>query len=346
MLVGLLHVQDKTVLLHVQPTLYEIRIWQYQTSFPFNCLPGMATILITGGTGMIGTALSDEAVKRGHRLVILTRDPSKKESTEKIRYAAWNVEKGTIDVNAVKDADAIIHLAGANVAEGRWTEKRKKEIVDSRVKSGALLVKTLEENENKVQVVVSASAIGYYGEDPVVPNPTPFTEIDAPAVDFLGKTCQKWEASIAPVMNLQKRLVILRTGIVMSKEGGAYEAFRRPQTIGVAAILGNGKQVVSWIHIDDLVNMYLEAVEKTNLNSIYNAVAPLPVSNKEIVMAMAEKKRIAVPFKVPSFLLKSMLGEMSTEILKSATVSSSKIEKSGFQFQFPDIQSAVAQLAE
>jgi uncharacterized protein (TIGR01777 family) len=167
-------------------------------------------------------------------------------------------------------------LAGAGIADKRWTKKRKKEIRDSRVKSSGLIVKSLSELPNNVKAVVSASAIGWYGADSVIPNPKPFREDDPPDAGFLGETCREWEAGIEPVTGLGKRLVKLRTAIVMSNAGGALKEFKNPLRFGVAPILGNGRQVMSWIHIDDLVRLYIAAIENEKLEGVYNAAAPYP----------------------------------------------------------------------
>lgn len=303
----------------------------------------MARIVITGGTGMIGRALTKELLLQGHKVIVLTRQA--KAEKNGIIYKEWDVENGTIDRSAIEQADYIIHLAGANVADGRWTEKRKKEIVDSRVKSGNLLVKALREIPNDIKAVVSASAIGWYGPDPVVPNPKPFVETDPADDAFLGRTCQQWEGAIWPVADLGKRLVICRIGIVLSNVGGAYAEFKKPLKFGVASILGSGKQVISWVHIDDLVQLFIKAIDDESLQGIYNAVSPQPVSNKELIIAIAKDRgKFYVPVPVPSIGLKIGLGEMSVEILKSATVSSRKIEDAGFSFRYPTVAEAVKNL--
>ena len=303
----------------------------------------MSTILITGGTGLVGKALGLALLEKGYRVIIMSRQGTKKSETPALSYATWNVETHTIDKEAIAKADYIIHLAGAGVADKRWTKKRKQEIIDSRVNSSKLIVDSLKAIPSKVKAVVSASAIGWYGPDPVIPNPKPFAE-DAPANDdFLGTTCKLWEESIEPITQLGIRLVKLRTGIVLSKEGGALKEFLKPLKFGVAAILGSGKQIISWIHIDDLVNMYIAALENEKMNGVYNAVAPYPVSNKELTLELAKaRKKFFIPIHVPSFILKIMLGEMSIEVLKSTTVSSSKIQLSGFSFTYPGIKDALA----
>ena len=305
----------------------------------------MDTILITGGTGLVGKALGQSLLKKGYQVIILSRNAGKSSTIAGLSYSQWNVEAQTIERQAIENADYIIHLAGAGVADKRWTKKRKQEIVESRVKSCKLIIDSLTNIPNKVQAVVSSSAIGWYGPDPVIPNPQPFTE-EAPAHDdFLGTTCKQWEESIEPVTQLGKRLVKLRTGIVLSTAGGALKEFIRPLRFGVAAVLGSGKQIISWIHIDDLVNMYIAAIENENLSGVYNAVAPEPVSNKVLTLQLAKsRKKFFIPIHVPSFLLQLILGEMSVEVLKSATVNSSKIGQAGFHFKFGNISPALEDL--
>ena len=232
------------------------------------------------------------------------------------------------------------------MADKRWTNKRKNEIIESRTQSSALLVKALKENSNQVKAVISASAIGWYGADPVIPNPSPFTETDPSDHGFLGETCRQWEESIEPVGQLGKRLVKLRTGVVLSNEGGALVEFVKPLRFGLATILGNGKQIISWIHIDDLCRMYLQAVEDESIEGVYNAVAPKPVSNKELTIGLAKavKNKFYIALHVPSPVLKLVLGEMSVEVLKSATVSAGKIRSARFNFIYPSIEAAINQL--
>jgi uncharacterized protein (TIGR01777 family) len=307
----------------------------------------MTTVLITGGTGMIGKALTHALVERNYKVIILSRKPvDQQPAVNNISYAEWNITGQTIDNKAIQKADYIIHLTGAGVADKRWTKKRKQEIRDSRVKSGELLVKTLREIPNKVQAVISASAVGWYGPDPAIPNPKPFREDDPADNSFLGDTCKQWEESIEPVTQLGKRSVKFRTGIVLSKDGGALEEFEKPLRFGIAAILGNGRQVYSWIHIDDLVRLYISAIEDDNMRGAYNAVAPKPVSNKELTLKLAavKKGKFFIPVYVPSFVLRTVLGEMSIEVLKSATVSCDKIHYSGFTFLYPTVEAALKEL--
>ncbi len=300
----------------------------------------MQTILIAGGSGLIGTSLSQLLVKESYNVIVLSRKPQ--EAHDGIRYSQWNVKEQTYETAAFEEADVIIHLAGANIAEKRWTAKRKKEIRDSRVESSGLIIKALKETNNHVTTVIAASAIGWYGRDHKKA-PVPFTEKDQPAAGFLGETCRMWEDSIEPVKQLGKRLVKLRTGIVISDEGGAIAEFRKPIRFGIAAILGKGTQVISWIHINDLCRIYLEAIRNEQLHGVYNAVAPEPCSNKRLTLELAKHMRGSnfLAVHVPTFILRLVLGEMSIEVLKSTTVSSKKLQQHGFQFQFPTISAAM-----
>lgn len=300
----------------------------------------MATILITGGTGLIGRAMIQSFVEKNHQLIVLTRKIPAVHYGSRVKFALWDIGKQTIDGDAIAKADYIIHLAGANVAGKRWTEKRKKEIVGSRVKSGQLLVKAIKETPNQVRAVITISGIGWYGPDQVIPNHHSFTE-DLPAYnDFLGQTCKQWEESLEPVTESGLRLVKLRTGIVLSSTGGALKEFAKPLKFGIAAIMGSGKQVMSWIHIDDLVNLFLFAMENENISGVYNAVSPQPVTNKELILELADVKRgkLYVPVHIPAAVLKLILGELSIEIIKSATVSAAKIQVEGFNFQYRELQ--------
>jgi len=307
----------------------------------------MPLVLISGGTGLIGRNLTRHLIDRGYDIIILSRTKNKASENPKVSYSFWNVDKGIIDAEAVKKADHVIHLAGAGLMDKKWTADYKKVIVESRTKGAGLLIKTLKENGQSVKTFVSASAIGWYGEDakPVI-RKEGFIETDLAAKDFLGETCLLWEGSAEPVTTLGTRLVKLRTGIVLSKDGGVFKEFKMPLRFGVAAILGNGKQIISWIHIDDLCRMYCEAIENIYLHGSYNAVAPLPVSQKYLTITLANKLRnkFYTPIHVPAILLKLIFGKRSIEILKSATVNDKKIKSEGFTFLYPTIEAAIEEL--
>lgn len=307
----------------------------------------MPTVVITGGTGMVGQQLTRLLVEKGYEVLFMSRRSGEMQvGAISIRLVQWNLQQQTIDADAIRKADHIIHLAGAGVADKRWTARRKQEILDSRIQSSRLIVKALKEIPNTVQSVISASAIGWYGPDEANITSGSFTE-EMPAYnDYLGNTCKAWEESITPVSVLGKRLVKLRIGIVLSETGGALAEFKKPLKGGIAAILGSGKQIISWVHVQDLCNMFLFALENRTMEGSFNAVAPNPVSNKALTLTLARQKNGSwyIPFYVPALLLKLMLGEMSIEVLKSTTVSSRKIEGEGFEFEYPHIEIALRNL--
>lgn len=305
----------------------------------------MNTFLVTGGTGLVGKALSHYLVSKGHEVIILTRTLPKEINQGALRFALWDVKKQTIDLQALQQADYIIHLAGAGVVDKKWTEAYKKEIVSSRTESSALIVDSLAKTSHKVKAIVSASAIGWYGEDKK--SGFAFTEEDPADAGFLGATCQLWEQSIERATTLGIRVCMLRTGIVLSNEGGALAEFKKPVKFGVAGILGDGKQIVSWIHESDLCRLYEYACMNEELTGPYNAVAPSPVSNEQLTLQLAKivKGNFFIPMHVPEFVLKLMMGSRSTEVLKSTTVSCTKIQQTGFTFLYPGIESALQNLA-
>lgn len=308
----------------------------------------MPVVLISGGSGLIGSKLTSYLIESNYEVIILSRDKNKLSANPKITYSFWDVKKQIIEAEVVKKADHIIHLAGAGVMDKKWTAAYKKEIVNSRTKSSELLIKALKENTCCVQSFVAASAIGWYGADayPLLHNDG-FIETDPADKDFLGETCALWETSVDPVKEMGIRLVKLRTGIVLSNDGGAFKEFKMPLRFGIAAILGNGKQMISWIHIEDMCHMYMEAMENKKVNGVYNAVAPSPVSNKKLIIETAEKlgNKFYIPVHIPTIFLQLFMGKRSVEILKSATVSNKKIKSTGFTFLYPTLEAALNELA-
>jgi uncharacterized protein len=293
-------------------------------------------ILITGGSGTVGKKLTELLKNNNHQVFWLSRSPEK----QKVKSFYWDVEKQEIDVNAFKDIDVIVHLAGASVAGKRWTNEYKKEILDSRIKSTQLLANFLNNNPHGVKKIVSASAIGIYGDS----GNKILTENSAYADTFLADVCIQWEAEVEKINNsIQK--AILRVGIVLDKNEGALAEIAKPVNFWLGAPLGNGKQIVSWIHVEDLCRMFQYAIENENIKGIYNAVAPKPVSNIFLTNEIAKilKKPCFLP-PVPQFILSIIIGEMAAVVLSSQNVSSERIEKAGFTFLYPELKPALEQI--
>ena len=297
----------------------------------------MKTILITGGTGLIGKALTQLLQKEGFAVTYLSR----KRSNGKPKSFYWNIVTQEIDDDAITGADYIIHLAGANVAGHRWTTKYKQEIRESREQGAALIYSTLERNPNKVQAVISASAIGYYGER----GDEWLNENEPPETDFLGTTCIQWESSVQKISALSKRVVLLRTGIVLAKEGGALPPLVRPLLFGIAPIFGSGHQYYPWIHIHDVCRMYLHAVLNESMSGAYNSTAPEPEQYIDLMNQLAAtlgKWKVNVP--VPMPVLQLALGDFVKTLSMSTRCSAKKILATGFEFRYPQLKSALMNL--
>lgn len=309
----------------------------------------MAVVLISGGSGLVGTNLTRHLMERNFQVIILTRNKNKTSDNPNISFSHWDIKNQIIDPGAVKKADHIIHLAGAGVMDKNWSADYKKTIIKSRTESADLLIKALKETDHQVQTFVSASAIGYYGPDPKpLERGEGFVESDLPSDDFLGETCVLWEAASEPVKDLGIRRVVLRQGIVLANEGGAFKEFKTPLKFGVATVFGSGKQILSWIHIDDVCRMFCESIENDHTRGVYNAVAPEPVAQKKFMNVLGDKFKgnFFIPMHVPAFMLKLILGKRSVEILKSATVSDKKIKSTGFTFLYPSLEAALTELAK
>ncbi len=297
----------------------------------------METILITGGTGLIGKHLSKTLRAKGYNIAVLSRSASGDPNAY-----FWDIEKEFIEQKAIEQADYIIHLAGAGVADERWTKKRKKELIDSRVNSTKLLYEKVVKFNPNLKGFFAASGIGYYGS---VTSEKIYTENDAAGTDFLATTCKLWEKESMKFDAINIRTVILRTGIVLSKDGGAYEKISKPIKNGIGAALGSGKQYMPWIHITDLCNMYLSAIENTELHGIYNAVAPEHITNKEFTnsTALSLNKKIRLP-NVPSLVLRALLGKLAVILLEGARVSAEKIIATKFKFTYTSLKEALKEI--
>ncbi|MES2725573.1 MAG: TIGR01777 family oxidoreductase [Bacteroidota bacterium] len=294
--------------------------------------------LITGGSGLIGKRITQEMLLKNNRVNWLSSSHKQQNGVESFH---WDIKANKINTDCFNGVDAIIHLAGAGVTDHNWTPAYKKEMIDSRILSTRLLFNSLKDLPQKPKVIVSASAIGIYGnitEDLTLEN--------APAGDiFLAKLTQQWEEEVDRFEQLGIRVVKLRIGIVLAAEGGFLKKVAAPAKWGLGAALGNGKMITSWIHANDLVNMFLFAAHHENINGAYNAVATHPVSNYEITKQIA--KALHKPFfmpNVPAFALRLVFGEMASIILSSQNISSQKITNAGFTFQFNEIEPAINHL--
>jgi uncharacterized protein (TIGR01777 family) len=291
----------------------------------------MARILITGGTGLVGKRLTQLLIDKNHEVLILSRNP-KNENEFK-----WDIVKNYIDEKAFKNIDFIIHLAGAGIADERWTKKRKQVIIDSRVKTANLLFEKVNALKLELKGFISASGIGYYG---AITSKTIFKETDKSGSDFLAEVCQKWEAAAHQFSKINIPITILRTGIVLAAKGGALEKMKTP----VISPSGSGKQYIPWIHIDDLCQMYIQSIE-ANLIGIYNAVSLEHQTSITFSKTLAKSiKRPYLGIGVPAFMLKILFGELAVILLEGSRISTKKIEKNGYSFRFKTLKKALNNL--
>ncbi len=291
------------------------------------------TVLIAGGSGMIGRKLKEVLESRNFNVVILSRHPGNRDG-----YFYWDPEKNEFDERALTHVDTVINLAGANIGSQRWTAQRKRKIINSRLVATRYLYQKLTAYRNQIKVFINASAIGIYGDtgDLIIHEDYP------PDDGFLGNTCSRWEQAAMQFETIGIRTVIFRIGIVLSEQGGMLKEIKKPVQFGICPIFGNGNQYQSWIHIADLCKMMAKAITNENLKGVYNAVAPGPVSNKNFMKLYIHiKNKRCIPTHIPAFLLKLFLGEMSAIVLTGSRVSSEKIEKSGFTFNFPQANMAL-----
>lgn len=292
----------------------------------------MLNVLITGGTGLIGQRLSKLLDANKYEVRLLSRNEN---SNSEFKTFVWDIEKGYIDEKAFQDLDYIIHLAGAGIADKKWSEKRKKVIIDSRVKSTELLLHYTQKLHTPLKAFISSSAVGIYGS---ITSEIIFTEDDNPGNDYLAKVCKLWEDAIFEFEAESIRTVAVRTGIVLSKDGGALKKMNTT----VITPLGDGLQYMPWIHIDDLCNLYLKAIKEVKMSGIFNGVAPEHESNKTFSKKLAKVfKKPFLPIGAPSFLLKALFGEMATILLNGSRVSADKVIEYNFEYKFPSLIEAL-----
>lgn len=294
----------------------------------------MKKVLITGGSGLVGSRITEILLKEGYKVVHLGRNPNQK--GEVVTYK-WNYKENYIDLAAFEGVDYIINLAGANVGNGRWTANRKKEIYDSRVISTQLLFETVRDNKIPIKKLISASAVGYYPDSYEL-----MTEKSPAGQGFLAEVCKNWEEKAQQFESINIPLTIVRIGIVLSSKGGFAEEIAKPIRYGFGAALGNGKQPISWIHIDDLSQLFLNAIEKDSYTGIFNGVAPTPHTNAEITKEIASilNKPLWLP-NVPALALKILFGEFSYELLVKHNISAQKLKEHGFEFKHEGLNNAL-----
>ena len=294
-------------------------------------------VLISGGSGFIGSHLTTLLLSKGYTVSILSR--SEKQNKTDVFYYKWDVATQFIEEESVLKADYIIHLAGENIGEKRWTAKRKAAIIDSREKSSQLLYMVLKKHYKNLDAFISASAVGIYG---AINGEEICSENDAPANDFLGYACQKWEDSIDFIENLNIRTVKIRTGLVLGKNDGFLKKLIPLFKYRLGSALGSGKQYMPWIHVDDLCSIYLQAIENAEMSGPYNAAINDNTTNTIFSKTLARVFGYSIWLpNVPVFVLKMVLGEMSKIVLTGRRVSSNKIEETGFKFKFTKLEEAL-----
>jgi uncharacterized protein (TIGR01777 family) len=299
----------------------------------------MQTILISGASGLVGRSLGPILEESGFEVRVLTRNSSSVDGSSSFY---WDVEKGILDDNSLKGVDHIIHLAGENIGRGRWSHRRKKKIIESRVRSAGLLLRKCQELNIHLQSFISASATGYYG---TISSERIFTEDDKSGSDFTAGVCLEWEKSAGLFENIADRVVILRTGIVLSADGGMMKSVLPTINIRFSPLFGRGEQYIPWIHIKDLCNIYRTTVINKEISGVFNAVSPFPIKYREFIRTIARGhgKKVLAPA-TPAFFWKILFGEKSVILLNGSRVSAEKILSKDFQFEFPKLPEALTDL--
>jgi uncharacterized protein (TIGR01777 family) len=301
-------------------------------------------ILVTGATGFVGKPLVKRLRKLGHDIVVVTRNIEKAESILKdneIDFFKWDAPYKDFPLQALEGVDAVINLMGENLAAKRWSDEQKKKLEDSRILGGQKLVEALNQKETKLKAFVQASAIGFY---PINLDKA-LTENDGPADNYLSQLCVKWEAVTANLKH-SERISIVRTGVVLGKNGGALEKMLLPFKMGVGGPIGNGKQMMSWIHLKDLISIFTFCATDSKAQGIYNAVSPFPVSNRDLSKALAKSLSRPCLFTVPPIALKMAMGEMSTIALDGQNIIPERLKNENFKFQFSDITKAFEDIVD
>jgi uncharacterized protein (TIGR01777 family) len=294
-------------------------------------------VLVSGSSGLVGSALVPFLTGGGHQVVRLVRSEPGPEASE----VCWDPETGSIDRAGLKGVDAAVHLAGESIAAGRWTAARKARILESRVKGTRLLAETLAELEQPPKALVSASAVGYYGDR----GEETLREESGSGSAFLSEVCRQWEAATEPAAAAGIRVVNLRFGVILASAGGALPRLLTPFRLGVGGTLGSGKQFMSWVALDDVVGSILHALTTEALRGPVNAVGPQAVTNREFTKALGRALGRPTLFPMPACAARLAFGEMAAELLlASQRVEPAKLLASGYLFRFPDLEAALRHL--
>lgn len=299
----------------------------------------MAIILISGGTGLVGKSLTKHLISKGHEVRILSRNP---QSSSGLKSFHWNVEKNEIDEKAFEGVEHIVHLAGSGIADKRWTNARKQDIIDSRVNSMKLITDVVSKKHIQLKSFVGASAIGIYG---MTTSEKIYTETDIGKDDFLTQSCAQWENSYHQIQTLSNKSSIIRIGVVLSKDGGALKKLLPLFQLGLGSAVGSGKQYMPWIHIEDLVSVFHEALFNPDYTGIYNAVSSEKTTSDSFSKQLA--KSLSKPFflpNVPAFILKLVFGEMANVLLEGSRISNKKLANANFQFKYPTLSEALREI--
>ncbi len=302
----------------------------------------MENVLITGGTGLVGNQLVNRLKQQGFGVRVLSRSKTIIDSS--IDHYFWDPRNNKIDQEALKSVDHIIHLAGAGILDKRWTPKRKQILIDSRVETARFLLQKIKERKVPLKSFISASGIGYYG---AVTTDRIFKETDDPHDDFVAEICKQWEKAADAFSENGFRTVKLRIGVVLSSEGGALIPLMKPIKMGFGAPIGSGKQYIPWIHIDDLCSHFIKALKDDRMSGPYNSVAPDHRTNASMTKAISKiiGRSVWLP-NVPSMIIQLVMGERACLILKGSRVSSEKIERTGFEFSYNDLEKALSNLIQ
>jgi uncharacterized protein len=293
-------------------------------------------ILITGASGLIGSHLTDLLLKHNYAVGHLVRNVA---VDKRVKHFQWNPAAGKIDPEAIRWADAIINLAGAGIADKRWTEERKRLIIDSRVQSVRLLAKEAKTQQKELTSFITASGVGYYGMDL---SEKIFREEDPPGTDLAAECCRLWEQAADLFEELGSRVVKLRIGVVLANDGGALPRLAAPIKLYAGAAIAPGNQWMRWVHIDDVCRAFLKAIEDDSMNGAYNVVATNDATNKDFTKAVAKKlgKPVLLP-PIPEFVMRLMFGKMSRLLTTGTRASNQKIRQTGFDFEYEKLSAAL-----